>query len=284
VVFVMKDGASSGTIADPGRGADDPDHLLGQRPSGDYGFDGSFAGLFGMAAGGSLLAGLGWAQARTGHLLAGIGELLLGVVLLITLANFIYATRRGKFAVWAELLARLPLRGDERILDVGCGRGAVLTLAARLVPRGRAVGLDPWKAGDQSGNSPEATRRNLDVEGVGDRCSVVTADMRTMPFRDATFSVVVSNLAIHNVRRHGGRLQAMDEAVRVLEPGGSLLVADLMWTGTYARHLRERGMEAVERRGLGWQFWYGGPWLAWVPRLVAAKKPAASPGLVGVHE
>jgi arsenite methyltransferase len=42
----------------------------------------------------------------------------------------LYASKRGKFVVWAELLDQLNLSGDERILDMGCGRGAILLLAA----------------------------------------------------------------------------------------------------------------------------------------------------------
>src|SRR5262245_41360255 len=38
----------------------------------------------------------------------------------------LYTSRRGKFIAWAELLDDLRLGGDERILDLGCGRGAVL--------------------------------------------------------------------------------------------------------------------------------------------------------------
>ncbi len=34
----------------------------------------------------------------------------------------LYVSRRGKFVVWAELLDQLELRGDEKILDLGCGR------------------------------------------------------------------------------------------------------------------------------------------------------------------
>src|SRR5262245_28132355 len=43
----------------------------------------------------------------------------------------LYASRRGKFVVWTELLDQLQLQGNERILDLGCGRGAVLLLAAQ---------------------------------------------------------------------------------------------------------------------------------------------------------
>lgn len=56
----------------------------------------------------------------------------------------------GKFKVWAQELKALGLRGDEQVVDLGCGRGAVLTMAARLVPRGKVTGVDLWRSVDQS--------------------------------------------------------------------------------------------------------------------------------------
>ena len=59
--------------------------------------------------------------------------------------------------VWAQLLDELGLHGDERVLDIGCGRGAVLILAARPRARtARAVGSILWRRRDQSGNSRDA--------------------------------------------------------------------------------------------------------------------------------
>src|SRR4051794_9176183 len=88
-------------------------------------------------------------------------------------AAYLYTTLRGKFVVWAELLDRLNLRGDERILDLGCGRGAVLLLAAQHLTTGRAVGVDLWRGADQSGNAAVATRRNPVAEGsrIGSNCT-----------------------------------------------------------------------------------------------------------------
>src|SRR5436853_431878 len=89
----------------------------------------------------------------------------------------LHTSVRGKFRVWAQLLDGLDLRGDERVLDVGCGRGAVLILAARRLSTGRAIGIDVWKRRDQSGNAPRATLHNAQAEGVADRVRICTADM-----------------------------------------------------------------------------------------------------------
>jgi ubiquinone/menaquinone biosynthesis C-methylase UbiE len=186
--------------------------------------------------------------------------------LLAILASGLYTTLRGKFVVWAELLHQLGLRGDERILDLGCGRGAVLLMAAQHLTTGRAVGVDLWRRLDQSGNSAEATRRNAVAEGVADRVELHTADMTALPFEDSSFDVVLSSLAIHNISGRAGREKAIDEAVRVLRPGGRLVIADVFWAPRqYQERLAKLGMNDVARRWLGWRFW--------MARLVTATKP-----------
>jgi ubiquinone/menaquinone biosynthesis C-methylase UbiE len=142
----------------------------------------------------------------------------------------------------------------------------VLIAAARRLPAGRAVGADLWSR-DQSGNRPEATLANAAAAGVADRVGVHTADMTALPFSDASFDVVTSAMAIHNIRSAEGRYRAVDEAMRVLRPGGQLLIAD-PWpmTGKYAAHLGRGTL-----RGLGPGYWYGGPWLS-VTLLHAVKE------------
>jgi SAM-dependent methyltransferase len=241
---------------------------------GDYGIDGgvkAIAALLGTGAAGLVFAGLALLHIQSGHLLWAFFELFGGLALLQVVPSYLYTTRRGKLVVWARLLAGLSLKGDEQVLDVGCGRGAVLSMVAKLVPRGRAVGLDLWRPQDQSGNSLEATWRNLDAEGVRDRCELHTADMRAMPFPDSAFDLVVSSLAIHNLHAHADRAQAINEAVRVLKPGGRLLIADLMWTKSYARQLRDLGIEDVAEPRPDWRFWFGA--LGGVTGLVTANKP-----------
>jgi ubiquinone/menaquinone biosynthesis C-methylase UbiE len=83
-------------------------------------------------------------------------------------------------------------------------------------------------------------------------------------------------LAIHNIPGHAGRQKAIDEAVRVLRPGGRLLIADMRATRHHQARLVELGMRAVARRGLGWRSWWGGPWAT--TRLVTATKPKQGVG------
>lgn len=183
----------------------------------------------------------------------------------------LYASRRGKFVVWEELFRGLKLRGDEWILDLGCGRGAVLLLAAQHLTTGRAVGVDLWRVKDQSGNAAEATHHNAIAEGVADRVELHTANMTVLPFANDSFDLVVSNVAIHNVRGVDGRNKVIEEAVRVLRPGGRLMIADIGGTRQYRGQLIRLGMRDIVRRSLGWRLWWSGPWLA--TRLVTAIKP-----------
>jgi len=198
-------------------------------------------------------------------------QLVAACTSLFFVGSGLHTSLRGKFLVWKELLDGLHLRGDERVLDLGCGRGAVLLSAAKRLTKGHGFGVDIWSRSDQSGNSVGATRRNAEAEKVSERVAPLTANMMALPFPANTFDVVVSNVAIHNIKGQIGRATAIDEAVRVLRPGGRLLVADLSDTRAYARRLVELGMAKIGRRSLGWRMWWGGPWRA--TYLVTATKP-----------
>jgi arsenite methyltransferase len=223
-----------------------------------------------------ILALLVLADLADGIFSRSIEPLVAAVVILACGALGFYASRRGKFVVWARLLDGLGLKGGEHVLDIGCGRGAVLLMAAAHLTTGHAVGIDLWKKSDQSGNAAIATRHNAAAEDVYDRVKLVTADMTRLPFAAGAFDVVLSSLAIHNVGRNT-RDQAIEEAVRVLAPGGKLLIADLWATGQYHRRLAALGVTQITHRRLGWRMWWSGPWLA--TSLVSASKPPERPTL-----
>ena len=138
----------------------------------------------------------------------------------------------------------------------------------------RVTGVDIWSTHDQSGNAREVTVRNAFLEGVAERVDVETGDMRALSFPDATFDLVVSSLAIHNIRSSADRKLAVTEGFRVLKPGGRLVIADIRATSLYEATLRALDASNVERRRLGWRFWWGNPFAA--TYLVTAQGRLAS--------
>jgi arsenite methyltransferase len=252
------------------------DEILALRRRGHYGIDGSFelvpapvaAGLVILVCAG--LVALTIVGFLSGHAVLAIISAGATLILLFVVGVTLHTTLRGKFHVWARILIDLGLSGDERLLDLGCGRGAVLLAAAKLLPEGCAEGIDLWTA-DQTGNSLEATRRNAELEGVANRIALHTGDITQLPFDDDSFDVIVSSIVIHNIPTSVGRQAALDEAVRVLRPGGRLNIVDLRFSKQYAARLRALGLTDVQRRNLGWRFWWSGPWTS--TYLVTARKP-----------
>jgi arsenite methyltransferase len=133
-------------------------------------------------------------------------------------------------------------KGDEHVLDVGCGRGLMLIGAALRLTTGRAIGIDIWATKDQSANSPEAVRDNAVKAGVLDKVEILTADMRTLPFDDRSFDVVVSHWVVHNLENETDRNLALAEMARVLRPGGKLLLCDIEHRDAYLAKLKGLGL------------------------------------------
>jgi len=239
---------------------------------GEYGYDAPYAlvmfGLLAVSSG--IWAAMAWLD---GPIRAAMPATLYFVFFLANTSSFFYTTRRGKFLEWNRILDRLRLRGDEKVLDMGCGRGAVLTAVARRLTTGRVTGIDIWSTKDQSGNAKSVTLRNASLEGVGNRVQIDTGDMRALPYPDGAFDLVVSSLAIHNIRSNADRKRAIVEGYRVLKPGGRMVIADIRATAIYEDALRTLGASNVERHRLGWRFWWGNP-IAGTTLLTASRAPA----------
>ena len=156
----------------------------------------------------------------------------------------VYDSKIGKVREREDYLDKIVWRGDERVLDVGCGLGLFLIGAAKRLKTGRAVGIDLWQAEDLSGNTPAGTLNNATIEGVADKVEVHTGDARKLPFDDASFNVVLSSMALHNIYNADERQTAVREIARVLKSGGRVLIVDVRHTRRYAATLRDAGLDA----------------------------------------
>lgn len=156
----------------------------------------------------------------------------------------IYDSKIGKMLERERYLDKIAWRGDERVLDVGCGQGLFLIGAAKRLETGCAVGIDLWQAEDLSGNTPAGTLNNARIEGVSDKVEVHTGDARKLSFDDASFNDVLSSMALHNIYNAGERQAAVLEIARVLVSGGRVLLVDVRHTTQYAATLRDAGLDA----------------------------------------
>ena len=110
------------------------------------------------------------------------------------------------------VLDRLPLAGDERVLDAGCGSGRVTELLAARLPRGRVVALDG------SPSMIDAARDRL--APFGDRIEYVVADLGEPLPIDGEVDAVFSTATFHWVPDHDALFANL---AAVLPPGGRLV-------------------------------------------------------------
>jgi len=168
----------------------------------------------------------------------GVCCLWVGGSWVLTAGLMVFGSKVLKLRLREKIVTSLNLRGTERVLDMGCGRGLLLLGVAKRLPHGRAVGIDLWQSADQSANDPEVTKANARLERVDDCIDIITGDMRDMPLDTDSFDFVVSSWAIHNIPDSAGRRKAIQEAVRVLKPGGKLVIMDIFAAKDYAEALK----------------------------------------------
>jgi arsenite methyltransferase len=178
-----------------------------------------------------------------GTLLAVFG--VIGVGFLAVGLYMRWSSHTGKLALRDQLLDSLELKGEEKILDAGCGRGLMVIGAAKRLKAGKATGVDVWDAAVLSGNSSDAAKANAKLEGVADKVRFETGDIRKLVYPEKSYDVAMSALAIHNFGEREDRDKAVREMWRVLKPGGRLLILDLFHVGEYASVLREAGAQEV---------------------------------------
>jgi len=126
---------------------------------------------------------------------------------------------RSRYEAIAEAIAAQVPAGS-LLLDVGCGPGEVLNRLATIAPGIDATGLDVDAA--MIGRARGKAARSGRAPGHGPR--FVVADVAAMPFRDASFDVVVSSYAVHH---WPDRQAGFAEVMRVLKPGGRAIVWDV---------------------------------------------------------
>lgn len=130
-----------------------------------------------------------------------------------------------------NVLRYLDWDGNGRLLDIGCGSGALTIKAAKKFPKSRCIGMDYWGAlWDYAQSQCEENAR---LEGVSGRTAFQKGDAAHLDFPNAHFDAAVSNFVFHEVRTQPDKLALIREALRVLKPGAPFAFEDIFHSGKH---------------------------------------------------
>ncbi len=125
--------------------------------------------------------------------------------------------------------ALAELQPGETVLDLGSGGGIdVLLSAKRVGPQGKAYGLD------MTDEMLELARRNQETAGIGN-AEFLKGEIEQIPLPDDSVDVIISNCVI-NLSADKGRV--IEEAYRVLRPGGRFAISDIVVRGPVPEEIR----------------------------------------------
>lgn len=130
-----------------------------------------------------------------------------------------------------KTLDQAGFNGHGKLLDIGCGSGAMSIKAAKKYPRALITAMDYWGAGWDY--SQRLCEHNAQVEKVASRITFRKGDAAKLDFMADTFDAAVSNFVFHEVRSQKDKHALVLEALRVLKPGGCFAFQDIFFAKSH---------------------------------------------------
>lgn len=125
------------------------------------------------------------------------------------------------------IVEHIKVKEKGKVLDIGCGSGALTIKIAKKFNTSSVIGIDYW--GAMWDFAKEQCEHNAKVENVEKRITFLKGDAANLPFENESFDSIVSNFVFHEVRSVKDKKLVVREALRVLKKGGTFAFHDLFY-------------------------------------------------------
>ncbi len=211
-------------------------------------------GLFTLGAGVLLFIPLGFAY-----------QITMAIMFAIALVSFLFPLYAyvmfsqwgGRFQekVYNLIIQSLGPEVKGQFLDIGSGNGVLAVKLAQQHSKIEVVGIDYW--GQDWEYSKSVCEANARAAQVASRVRFQKGDAAALEFANDTFDGAVSNLTFHEVRSAPDKRMVVQEALRVIKPGGLFAFVDYFYEEKYygkasefERYLRDLGLSQFEYKPL----------------------------------
>ncbi len=148
-------------------------------------------------------------------------------------AYMMFSQRGGKLQekFYDLIIQRLGEDVKGKILDIGSGNGVLAVKLAQHYGDVEVTGIDYW--GKDWEYSKRVCEKNAQAANVENRVHFQKGDAAALDFADNTFEGAISNLTFHEVKSVADKKSVLQEALRVVKPGGTFAFIDYFYDENY---------------------------------------------------
>ncbi|WP_080904746.1 class I SAM-dependent methyltransferase [Parabacteroides sp. Marseille-P3160] len=181
-----------------------------------------------------------------------LSTLMLLMILFFSYAYYKLSPGGGDLQSQVSALAtnKIDVKSTGRLLDIGCGSEILAVELAVKCPALKIQGIDYW--GSMWGYSKEKCEKLAKDYNVSDRINFERASASSLPFKNESFEIVISNMVFHEVADAKDKREVIKEALRVLKKGGQFVFQDLLLSeklygkpNDLVRYVKDLSVESV---------------------------------------
>lgn len=188
------------------------------------------------------------------------------ILILMIIGTYCNTLFRGRTIIWRQVIDTLKMPKTAQIAVLGLNyAGLFIDVAKRMVVPGKVTGVN---VGDKK--IAEQEKKRIQEARVADRAELVDGSLLNLPLESRHYDYVLSSFTFHGIKPAINRGRAIQEAVRVMKPDGTLVIMDFGNVQQYRPILNNLGITDIRIIPTGYNGWWGGPWLS--TKVLIAKR------------